>query len=525
MTFLQRLLGMTTPANDPTDDRWYALTADGGTTISGVYVDSETALKLSVVYACDRLLAETIASLPALVYERLADGGRKRATNHPLYDVLHTAPNEYMTPFEFFDFMQHCAQMRGSGYAKIIPGRRGFVDQLLPIHPDRVREIPLPGGKLRYQVRKDDGSYETLNDEDMLHLRGMSADGIKTVSVLTYARESLGGALSADRYGARFWRNGARPGGVLETDAKLDDGGYERVGDSWTAAHSGENQHRVAILEQGLKWHDVGMSNEDSQFLQTRTYNAEDACRWFRVPPHMIGLTSKVTSWGSGIEQLSIGFVTYTLLPWLVRWQQAISRDLILAPQKYFVEFLVDGLLRGDIATRYNAYAIGRTNGWLSVNEVRARENMNPIDGGDKYEGAQEAPAQLRPFGPPPAEPPTPPAPEPGEPAEDEGARAHYLALVHEAAGRVVRKEIAALRRVASRSPDASQWTHAVIEFFGDHARFVAQTMRIPDEKAQAYVGLRVLQAHAGPGVLDEWEDGGEYDLAALVLEAQHANS
>lgn len=502
MTFLQRLLGMAPAAANPLDDRWYGVT-DGAATISGVYVDSETALKLSVVYACDRLLSETIASLPAIVYERLADGGRQRATNHPLYDVLHTAPNEYQTPFEFFDFMTHCAIMRGSGYAKIIAGRRGFADSLEPIHPDRVTEQPLKGGKLRYRVRSLDGSPdEILNDEDMLHIRGMSKDGIRTVSVLAYARESLGGALAGERYAARFWRNNARPGGVLETDAKLDDPVAKRVTDSWIAAHSGENQHRVALLEQGLKWHDVGMSNEDSQLLGTREFHGEDACRWFRVPPHMVGLTSKITSWGSGIQQLGIGFVTYTLLPWLVRWQQAVSRDLILAPQKYFVEFLVDALLRGDLGERYNAYAIGRQQGWLSRNDVRRLENMNPIPGGDDY-GVDG----------------------PGAPGASAQAPEHYARLVHESAARLVRKEVTALRKLAAKTACPADWPHAVQAFYTDHAHLVAQTMCISEDLADRYVAAQVAEASAGPEWLADWETRRVQDLAAMVLEAQHADS
>lgn len=513
MTFLQRLLGMATTRANPLDDRYYQV-SDGAATISGVYVDSETALKLSVVYACDRLLSETIASLPAIVYERLADGGRQRATNHPLYDILHTAPNAYQTPFEFFDFMTHCAVMRGSGYAKIVAGPRGFVDSLEPIHPDRVREQSLGNGKLRYKVRSlTGGQDETLNDEDMLHVRGMSRDGISTISVLTYARESLGGALGAERYAARFWRNGARPGGVLETDKPLNPEVIKRVSDSWAEAHSGENQHKVAVLEQGLKWQDVGMSNEDAQLLNTREFHAEDACRWFRVPPHMVGLTSKVTSWGSGIQQLGIGFVTYTLLPWLVRWQQAISRDLILAPQKYFVEFLADALMRGDLGERYNAYSIGRDKGWLSPNDVRRLENMNPIPpeaGGDSY-GPSSAQA---PFA---SQPPT---------LTTAYGHDHYARLVHESAARIVRKEVTALRKAAGRCASQGDWLEAVEAFYRDHARLVAQTMCIPAHMAERYVAAQIAEASVlGAGALDEWEARRVADLAAMVLEAQYADT
>lgn len=497
MSFITRMLAASNPVSF--DAAWTAAGFNlSPTTYAGVAVGPENALKLSAAYACDRLISETVASLPALVFERMADGGRKRATNHPLYDLLHRQPNEYQTAIEFFDFMTHCVLMRGNAFARIVAGPRGFADQLIPMHPDYVTMESLRRGGLRYHVNVPGQAAETLADEDVLHVKGMSADGVTGVSVVSYARESLGVALGAERYGARFFRNNARPGGVLETLKPLSKEAAARLKENWEAAQGGDNQGRIAVLEEGLTFKEVSMNNRDSQFLETREFQAEDICRWFRVPPHMVGLTSKATSWGSGIEQMSQGFVTYTLMPWLIRWQQAISRDLILAPDKYFVEFVVDALLRGDLKGRYDAYAVALDKGFMSPNEVRQRENLNPYAGGDRY-GMAGSTTDLT----------------PGQPRANAD---HYAHLVQAAAARVVRKEVAALGKAAKRGGD---WAAAVSEFYADHADFVAQTLGLTLAHAQAYVNAASeTVTTAGPEKLADSEGARASMLAALVMEA-----
>ncbi len=501
MSFLTKMLAASNPSSFDAALQAAGFSLAQYITPAGVSVNPETALKLSAAFACDRLISETVASLPAFVYERMADGGRQRATNHPLYDVLHRQPNEYQTSAEFFDFMTHCALMRGNGFARIVAGPRGFADQLIPLHPDAVSMEALPRGGLRYQVSQPGQEPMTLLDEDVLHVKGMSRDGVTGVSVITYAAESLGLALAADRYGARFFRNNARPGGVLETAKTLSQDAAKRVKQSWEEAHTGDNQHRVAVLEEGLTFKDVGLNNKDSQFLETREFQAEDICRWFRVPPHMVGLTSKVTSWGSGIEQLGQGFITYTLMIWLKRWEQAISRDLILAPQKYFVEIETAALLRGDLKARYDAYSIALDKGFLSPNEVRQYENLNPRPGGDAFASPGGAPA----FGAETAE-------------QDMQASDHYARLVRLGAARVVRKETAALTKAAGRR---EEWASAVCAFYSDHAAFVEQALGLAPEDARAYVERAVGEVTAaGPEALARNEEQRVAQLAALVLEA-----
>lgn len=515
MTYLTKMLAaVSTTGLNPLDDRYFNTAWPSIPTAAGVAVGPETALKLSAVYACDRLLSETVASLPAVVFQSMPDGSRQQATNHPLYDVLTRQPNARQTAFEFFDFMTHCAIMRGNGYARIKAGPRGFADQLIPLHPDRVTPERLDDDTLRYKVRRPDGTSETLNDTDVFHLKGMSADGIVGTSVINYAKESFGLGLGAEQSGARLFGNNSEPGGVLKTEKKLSDEASKRLKSEWEAMHSGPNAHRVAVLEEGLSWQAVAVSHKDAQFLETREFQAEDACRWFRVPPHMVGLTSKATSWGSGIEQMSLGFVIYTLMPWLVRWQQAISRDLILAPQMYFVEFLIEALLRGDLKSRYDAYAIARNWGWMSANDVLKKEHENPIAGGDLY----LQPNTSVPAGTPP---PAPAAPAPSVPAKGTSG-AHYRELVTEAAARVVRKEMAALGKAAKRAgPDGDAWAQAVQDFYEDHAALVAQTLHMSADMAAEYVAAQVAELLAGgPAAMADWDSRAVARLAALVPEA-----
>lgn len=445
---------------------------------SGMTVTNDSAMKLSTVYACVRLLSETIAALPLMMFRREADGGRTVATEHPLYDVLHDQPNRYQTAIEFRQMMTAHAILRGNAYARIVPGPRGFVDQLVPIHPDKVTVEDLPDGNIRYRV---DGERDPLLDGDVMHLKGLSMDGKVGVSLLTYMRETVGIGLAAEQYGARFFGQGAQPGGVLKMPGKLKEESAKRLLASWNSAHGGPfNPHRVAVLEEGLEWQQMGLTNKDSQLLELREFTAEDATRWFGVPPHMVGLTSSATSWGSGIEQMGIGFVVYTLLPWLKRWEQAITRDLILIPRVYFVEHIVDGLLRGDTASRYSAYSIARNIGVMSPNEIRRLENMNPRQGGDVYQD-------------------TPNGAAPQQDTRVDNTGAHYRLLLKESAARVVRKELAALNRISGRTPEQSDlWREAVEAFYATHAEFCAQALAISPAQAGRYVADQLARVAAG---------------------------
>jgi HK97 family phage portal protein len=501
MSFILRMLGSEQIKRDPSDERWWGNAASQST--AGVAIDGETALKLSTVWCCKLLLSETIAALPLVVYRRLGEGGRERARSNPLYEVLHDRPNGWQTPAEFREMMTGHLLMDGNAYAKIVAGPRGFVDELHPVEPEKVQVDKLGGGRFRYRVTEDSGEQRPYNQEDIFHLRGPSKDGVMGLGVIAYAKESFGLGMAAERYGSRFFRNDSRPGGVLEAPNKLNEPAQRRLKSGWEAAHAGGNQHRVAVLEQGVTWKQIGIAPDQAQFLQTREFQAEDVCRWFRVPPHMVGLTSKATSWGSGIEQMSLGFVTYTLLPWLTRWQQVVARDLILAPDRYFAEFVLEALLKGDIGSRYNAYATAKQWGWMNSDEIRAKENMNPLPDG-------KGQIYLEPLNMSPV----------GSEAQGGGVArlqsggvvalpglnghtGHYRQLVEEAAGRVVRKELAALRKAAARG----DLRETAVSFYEAHAPFVAQVMRIGLDAAWAYVDAGRDEVLAeGEAALGDWE-------------------
>lgn len=893
MTFLQRLLGQTSSLSVD-EERFWAQSA-GTMSNAGARVSADGALKISAAWACGRLIAETVAMLPRIVYRRLEDDAKERATGHPLYEILHNQPNRRQTSFEFVDMMQMHALFRGNGYAKIVSGPRGPVDRLIPIHPDRVEVEEVDEDTLRYRVTERDGSKRVYLDDEIFHLRGLSLDGVSGVSVITYARESLGLTLAAERYGAKLFANYSTPGGFLKHPGNLSLEAQQRLASQVEQMTGGENLHRLGVLEEGMAYQPVSFTPEDSQMLQTREFQAEDVCflpgtlvitadgpkpieeiidgemvlthrgrwrpvvkammrpyngemvtvqakglspvmatvnhpfyvqpakpnrshrvqavrepewlaagelnamqrtadghrsrksfqnlvmptlkaeghpaidlmiwapekaiaengvvrasgngratgvrqiiacdealgwliglyvadgstsdhqvafylgaheqslvellqgrlkevfgvesstvqmksvmrvtisnrvlhgffhqfgnsapekrlplwcqqqgdgfqrglidglvagdggdykqsmyvrttsralawqlrlllwanginsglewsesqpyeiegrrgkareswivrwhpnkvrrgtmgvakehvyfsldvadrfkycgpvynlmveedetyttvggvvhncRWFRVPPHMVGLTSKSTSWGSGIEEMSRGFVTYVLLPWLMRWQQLIDKDLIVASQTYFAEFLTDALLRGDISKRYSAYSIGRTGGWLATNEIRRFENMNPIEGGDDD---YLTPLNMQKSNAVEEEQETEPVPAPESEPDPEPGGAHYEQLLRESAARVARKESAAMQRAAGR--DAAAFEAAVRAFYDEgHADFVAQTMCVSVEAARAFVEAGKFDLIAGGAdALTGWEARRASRLAKIAKEA-----
>jgi len=501
MGILETLLQPARPqAVNPLDDKYYtSWSATSGYASSGAYVNAETALTSSTVWACTRLIAECIAMMPILVYRRLTNGGKERSPGHPLYYLLHDSPNELQTAFQWKRTMMVHALLYGGGYSLINAGARGPVDQLPMVHPDNIRTESLPGGGVRYMVCGDDGVERPVNAEDVFHLPGLSLDGVNGLSLVQYARESIGLALSAEGYSSRFYSQDAQPGGVLQHPNTLSKEAAERVKQSWEAAHAGAaNWHRVAVLEEGLEWKQVGMTHADAELIAQLDWSAADIARFFNVPLHMVQLMTKTTSWGSGIEEMGIEFVVFTLMPWIKNWEQLISKRLILAPQAYFAEFLVDSLMRGKMADRYSAYNSGRNGGWLSVNEIRSFENMNPIPGGDEY---------LRPLNMAPAST--------LEPAQPEG---HYRLLLHEAAARVVRKEMTAMSKAAVRcNGDASAWAESVQEFYRGHPTFVADVLRINMGQAveYAYEQTQALLSD-GPAAMDDWMTEAVARLEAL---------
>lgn len=359
--------------------------SQASSTATGVVVSPESSLQVITVFACVRVLAESLAALPLLLYQRQGTA-KTRVTDHTLYPVLHDLPNPEMTSMEFRETLMGHLALRGNAFANKVFDGAGRVRELWPLRPDRMQVQRDTNGQLVYLYSLPGGEQRLLRAQEVMHIRGLSPDGIIGYNPIQLARQAIGLALATEEYGARFFGNGARATTVLEHPGKLSDTAYTRLQRSWEARHMGlENAHRVAILEEGMKVEQIGMAPEDAQFLQTRKFQKGEIASLFRIPPHMAGDLDKATF--GNIEHMGIEFVVYTMRPWLVRWEQAIARDLLTEEERsrYFAEFLLDALLRGDMASRYQAYSIGRQNGWLSANDIRGFENLNPVPGGDVY--------------------------------------------------------------------------------------------------------------------------------------------
>lgn len=365
-----------------------------GRTTSGKTVNERTALQTTAVYACVRILSETIASLPLHVY-RYTEGGKTKDTEHALYTLLHDEPNPDMTSFVFRETLMSHLLIWGNAYSQILRDRSGQVIGLYPLLPDQMSVHRSEKGKLYYvynRYEEDNPNFQekgsiVLSQEEVLHIPGLGFDGLIGYSPIALAKNAVGMTLACEEYGASFFGNGANPGGVLEHPGILKDPG--KVRDSWNAVYQGtRNAHKVAVLEEGMSYKQIGIPPEEAQFLETRKFQINEIARLFRIPPHMVGDLEKSSF--SNIEQQSLEFVKYTLDPWVVRFEQALKKSLLLPEEKktHFIKFNVDGLLRGDYQSRMNGYAIGRQNGWLSTNDIRKLEELNPIpseEGGDLY--------------------------------------------------------------------------------------------------------------------------------------------
>lgn len=476
-------------------------------TAAGVDVTPDSSLGYSAVFACVRVLAEDVASLPLILYRRARPRGKNRATEHPLYGLLHDLPNPEMTSLEMRETLMGHLALWGNAYAEKAFDRAGRVIELWPLRPDKMRPRRGRDGALVYEYRLPSGEMRTLSAVQVMHLRGLGGNGIVGYSPITMARNAVGLGLAAEEFGARFFGNGARPQLVLIHPGQLSPEGQENLRSSWNRQHEGlQRSHRVAVLEEGISVKEVGIPPEDAQFLQTRRFQVNEIARIYRVPPHKVGDLEYATF--SNIEHQGIEYVVGTLRPWLVRWEQAISRDLLTEQERgtYFAEHLVEGLLRGDTISRYQAYATGRQNGWLSANDVREMENMNPIDGGDEY----LSPLNMVVAGS-------------GEirdmryerRADDAAGRRRELmaaqrAVFEEAMGRVVRRETADVRAAARKMlarRDVASFAVWLDEFYGEFGPWLV------DKLTPLYLSYGQLTTAAAAAEIDG--DGAALDVAA----------
>jgi HK97 family phage portal protein len=386
-------------------ERFLAWAFGGGVSASGIVVNPQTAMQAGAVYSCVQVLAQSVGMLPCSLYQEGANGARQLARAHPLFELLHHQPNDFQTSVEFFEMLVASLCLRGNAYAYVNRASTGRIVELLPLHPDVVRVEMKSGFQLAYQITLTDGSFKDMQPGEIFHVRGLTLNGWLGISPIAYARESIGLALATEKFGSQLFRNGAKMGGVLTHPNKMSDEAYQRLKASFDAATSGENAHKTAILEEGAKFEKISMNADDAQFLETRKYQRSEIAALFRVPAHLINDLEKATF--SNIEQMSMEFISYSLMPWLNRIEKAIRRDLFSADDKksLHVKFNVASLLRGDAAARGLYYHNGILDGWLVRNEARRMESelgviLNPLDKLDE----PLQPLNMIPAGTPPKE-------------------------------------------------------------------------------------------------------------------------
>ena len=451
-------------------DPWLVQLLGRGTqTSAGTWVTPESALRLSVVFRAVTIIATGVAMLPLVLYRRLDEGGKKRATDFPLYSTLHDAPNKWQTSFEWREMMTGHLLLRGNAYSEIFYRGDGSIAQLVPLNPDRTRAFKAADGRVWYEFKPIIGKLRIIAAEEMFHLRGFSSDGLTGLSPIALQREAVGLAMAAEEFQARFFSNDATPPIALTHPKTLTDQAARRLKQAWQEAQAGlPNAHKVAVLEEGLDVKTIGITNRDAQFLELRKFQTSEIARMFGVPLHMLADLDRATF--SNIEQQSLEFVIYCLMPHLRRWESAISRDLLSAKSRstLFAEFLVDALLRGDMVSRWTAYSQALDRGVLCPNEVREKENLNPRPGGDAYHIAANIVGTTLTE---PQPPPTPPA-KPDDDPEDEEDRARMRTtlrrLVRANADRLVRKEVTALSRLAAKHPPLHNLALSIERFYGE---------------------------------------------------------
>lgn len=546
-----------TLAVPPWDDYWYrSYSVDSA---AGMAVTPESAMRLSAVFSCIRVRSETLASLPLIIYRRLPNGGKERAIGHPLYRLLHDSPNQWQTAMDFFEMGQAHLDLRGNSFSRIVSAPGSPIDQIIPLHPDFVDVFRLPDGRLKYRVRSAfTAEVDWYMADEMLHVRGLSADGFVGLSPIAVQRETMGSGLAMQDHGARFFANGATPSIVLKHPGHFkDDAARAKFKQSIQESQTKSHKHSALVIEDGMDARSLGLSNKDSQFLEATQASREEICGIYRVPPHKAGILNRATN--NNIEQQAIEFVTDCMRPIVIRWEQRINQHLVdpisegmgAEPGEYFAEFLLDGLLRGDLLSRYQAYSIAIQWGWFCPNDVCDRENMNPIPdekGGNEYlrplnmvargavtvgqpgapantedETDKTAPPANRQDTPPPDRQDDTSEESPDEEKKEENARRDALVKLYasQAAGRVVRRETAALRRMLAKSPDAFE--DQARGFYSEHAGIVAEAMCIPRSAAAKYArqNLRLISsipAEERSSALDWIEDTATASLAELAI-------
>jgi len=493
----------------PVDDYWYQ--PRGVMTEAGVPIDVETAKKISAWYRGRDILATVLAMLPLPVLEQLPnDGGSQAAPRHPLYDVLHDKPNVWLDSFQWRRQAMYHLIDYGNAYNRIVPGPRGFCDQLWPVLPRLVTPGQLTNGRRVYAIRDPKTNVSTTSTQDeIFHLMGASDDGIVGVGILAYARGSLGTASATESYAANIFSRGTLNGGVIENPGLLDLEASRRMATSFVTK-AGE-WHLPKVLEQGSKFVANKMTPEDAQMLASRQYTVDDIARWLGVPRLM--LENSDPSFGNA-EQFTQNFIDINMGPWLALWEFAIADQLIVAP-KFFPQFTRQAFVRGNFKDRIDGLVLAAGGPFMTPDEARRVEDLRAL-GGKNTQLREAQNLTGKPIAPSPSPTPTPPRRPPADPTK-------ASAIVVASAARVLRKEVTAVQKLAVRhAADADAFAVAVTAFYAGHVALVAQTLCVSDAEASAYCAGQAAQLVAGEwhAALANWQtDDYATGLAALALE------
>lgn len=474
MNFLRRLItayrAIKTTGGDPQNPQYWVQKLFGRPqTASGIEVDEDIALKYSAVWAAVNIISGAIGFLPFNVYERI-DKGKEKRPKHPVYRLLHDRPNDYMTAQVFREALQAHLLLWGNAYIKIERNKAGRPIALWPLMPNKVepKVIELNGEKILVYELNQDGPKEQIFYDEIIHIPGLGWNGLKGYSVIQYCAENLGLGLSAEKHSANFFGHDSTPTGILHTDQPMSKETREIVEKQWKEKRSGlDKKFDIVITHSGLKYQPIGIPAKDAQLIEARKFGVNDISRWFQIPAHFLSDLEKATF--SNIEHQGIEFVVWTLAKWLKKWEQECNYKLFSTAeqQRYFTEFNVDALLRGDIKTRYEAFAIGRTNGWLSANDIREKENMNPIEGGDTY----LEPLNMKPVG-----------------SKQENDSRSFDILYEDTWSRIVKKEVNALKLKLDK-PDFLKEVRA---FYDNHKLYICKLF-VPTLTAR-YGGIEAVK-------------------------------
>lgn len=522
-------------APKPTDDFWYEPVPMS--TGSGVDLDEVRALEADAVYDCIKIISETIAALPRRIYRRKRQGGKEVALDHPLHKLLGVRPNPWQTSFEFIEMMTANAVFRSNAYAHITY-RGGDIHQLVPLRRGRIKVEQLESLRLRYRYSNAGGKEQVYTQDEILHLRGWTLNGLTGLDLLQLKREAIGLSLAAETFGANYLKNGASLSGVLEHSGKLSPQAHANLRRSFMEQYTGStNAGAVLIAEEGMKWKQMGNSARDAQLLETRKFARAVIAAFFRIPPHKVGLMDQSTF--SNIEHQAIEFVVDTITPHVTRWEQKINADLLDGGEDYYFKFILDGLLRGDAKSRFEAYHQGISGGFLLRNEARELEDRDPIEGLDQplqplNMATVDQAAELQ-----GDQGKAVPRKEPEDDTDNEEARSSVKAfqiLIGDAAARLSAAEIRLIEKRADRADEDRDrfdaWLH---EMYSDHRVFVVKTLapiglawkslttKDPSLNAIAdrisTAGLKALLGTSVKNVLQEWEHRRALDISMFISE------